>query len=354
MMRKWLIWLMVLCMLPISALAMPDTPYDPSLMLRYHTLTETQQQLFDLVYAAAKQGEETVQLPQDTSYDDTLAAVNALQDDCPELCALSNQYRILYYRQKPECATAVELRYTMSLSCQTQLLETAQALANAASGDAYTKELFLHDALCDRAVYDLEADAQATAYGALITGRAGCEGYARALILLCRLAGIPSGLVTGVAGSNGVEDRHAWCVMYIDGVMGQTDPTWNDQDSMGINTHWYFNLTDEQMGLDHTPDDHLVLPLCTNASMSWHAKNGNVVPAVNGEDVITQAMQSFATQKNTINLRFEDIQQAASFVENLETAWTNYNADNPDAAFYGAYRFFIAPSQGCVMILPAS
>lgn len=353
-MRRFLAMLLVCCLMPALAGALPATPYDPGLMLRYQTLTQPQRELFDLAYAAASAGESTFRLPAGTTYDDTVAAMNAFMDDCPELCALARSYSVAYYQYDPQRAKSVTLSYAMPLSAQETLMQVASSLAAQAEGDAYSRELFLHDALCAMTRYDLTGDAQASAYGALVEGAAGCEGYARALVMLCRLAGIPAGLVTGTADAEGDgSERHAWCILSVGGVIVQTDPTWDDQDGMGVNSRWYFNLSDAQMARDHQVDETLTLPACTDSSLNWHAQTGNLVPAdpAQGEAVIQRALRQFATEKTAVNLRFEDAQMAAAFVDQLDDVWNRYNDANADAPFYGACRAAISVSQGCVMIL---
>ena len=68
-----------------GAQAAPETPYDTATMLWYEELSETQQSIFELCYAAAARGENTVALPDGTSYDDAVLAVETLLLDCPEL-----------------------------------------------------------------------------------------------------------------------------------------------------------------------------------------------------------------------------------------------------------------------------
>ena len=352
--RKLLAMICLICMLPVCASAVPDTPYDAGLMLRYQLLSTKQKMLFDLLYTAAARGDNTVKLPEKTAYQDAVIVMDALTDDCPELCALSPIYSISYYRDEPDCAVEVKLQYQLPQETQHMLLDAALALAEQAQGDAYTREVQLHDALCAAATYDLTGQAQATAYGALVEGRAGCEGYARAMILLCRLAGIPSGLVTGTALHNGQMERHAWCVMSVGGVMTQTDPTWNDQEGLGVNTYWYFNLTDAQMAADHQPDEGLMLPACTDASASWHARNGWLVPHEGGEEVIRRALAHFAKENTAVSLRFACAEDAAAFVDALDQWWHNYNEENPEYPFSGSYGAAVSVTQGCVLILPAS
>lgn len=352
MLKKVIALLLAVCLMPAAALGEPDTPYPAGLMLRYHMLTDAQRAVFDLLYAGAAAGAERVELPQGTSYDDTVAAMDALLDDCPELCALGSSYSVQYYQQEPGTATAVDLTWELPPTAHRELMERALLLASQVQGDAYSRELYLHDQLCAGTVYDLSAQGQSTAWGALVGGRAACEGYARAMVLLCRLAGIPCGLVSGTAYSDGVWESHAWCILSVGGVLTQADPTWNDQDHMGVNTRWYFNLTDAQMRADHAADAGILWPACTDASASWHAREGWVVPAEGGNAVLSRALRLMATEKAAVNLRFEDAAAAAAFAENTGEYIVKYNEENPDAPFWGSYGVTCSYTQGCVMLMP--
>ena len=61
--KRWALAVGMAVMLCFSAAqATPATPYDPELMLWYPALTAKQQTIFDLCYAAAVQGQESVPL----------------------------------------------------------------------------------------------------------------------------------------------------------------------------------------------------------------------------------------------------------------------------------------------------
>ena len=121
----------------------------------------------------------------------------------------------------------------------------------------YEKELYIHDTLAQRIVYD-ESDNAHNAYGALVEGVAVCEGYAEAFQYLLHRAGIWSYLVIG--SSRGV--GHEWNMVQIDGEYYHVDLTWNDQDSDLY--HAYFNVTDEMIRKDHTIEATTYdLPECT-------------------------------------------------------------------------------------------
>ncbi|MCL2754997.1 MAG: hypothetical protein FWD35_04690 [Oscillospiraceae bacterium] len=88
-------------------------------------------------------------------------------------------------------------------------------------------------------------------YGALIDGRAVCQGYAQAFRLLLHLAGIESVIVTGRAGG----ELHAWNLVNYSSSSASArwyhvDVTWNDRDDADSNR--FFNVSDEVLGDTHT------------------------------------------------------------------------------------------------------
>lgn len=109
----------------------------------------------------------------------------------------------------------------------------------------YEKELVIHDRLVSQVDYDLNAPNPYDAYGALVNGRAVCEGYAEAFQYLLHRAGIQSFLVIG--SSRGV--GHEWNAVRIDGQYYHVDPTWNDQGDEIY--HAYFNMSEKMIKEDH-------------------------------------------------------------------------------------------------------
>lgn len=101
-------------------------------------------------------------------------------------------------------------------------------------------------------------------YGALIDGKAVCEGYARAFKLLCDKMGIPALVMVGEAdfglaprklfGADLVIDNmnlnHAWNIVYIDGEWYHFDSTWNDN----LGESRYTFLTEKEIRKDHNFD----------------------------------------------------------------------------------------------------
>ena len=101
----------------------------------------------------------------------------------------------------------------------------------------YQKVKAIHDYICDNTDYDyenLENDAHKikfTAYGALCTGKAVCQGYAVAFYRMCKEAGLPVRIITGI-GNGG---PHAWNIVKIgnnartSGKYYNIDCTWDGQ-----------------------------------------------------------------------------------------------------------------------------
>lgn len=302
-MRKWLCILLVL-VLPVSALAVPSTPYDPSLMVHYPLLTPSQQQVFDQAYAAIAVGMDS--LPISATYDDVTAAMDALRLDCPELCAYS-YYSISYYRDQPQQAIGINFTYTTLSTLvpthQAELLQAARLIAAAGDGDELATEEYLHDYLCTTVTYDLTAENQHSAYGALVEHRAVCDGYAKAMALLLRLSGIRCGVVEGTLDGEG----HAWNLVQVNGSY-----TWLDvsSDANGDQPmhHFFFNLTDSMLAQTHTLST-ADMPACTDMAVNWHVYHGCYV-----QDEAPQWPQG----ETTLELRFAHAQAYQSFVDGLD------------------------------------
>ncbi len=144
-----------------------------------------------------------------------------------------------------------EERKRMESALKTKVAEIKKKAPKNASD--YELELFIHDYIANNTTYTLSGDEHIyTAYGALIDGRALCEGYARAVQLLCNEFGIPATLVFGESVISG--ENHMWNLVRIGGAWYHLDATWDDDDQNKLVTHKYFNLTDEDISATHIPD----------------------------------------------------------------------------------------------------
>ena len=131
--------------------------------------------------------------------------------DNPQFFFISNTYGLT--GRNADSYDSISLVFTMNAqeraAAQRQLDRALNdILADIRPGTyEYGKELTIHDAVAARCRYDEEAAAAAdpaaqfpnafSAYGALVEGRAVCEGYSRAMQLLLHKAGIECTRVSG-------------------------------------------------------------------------------------------------------------------------------------------------------------
>ncbi len=268
-MRKRIIILLTL-LLMLTVSHAESLPYAEDTVLTSHTASAAEQTLRDYLYPRLLAQEEDIDLPSGTSFDLLSQTLNDLTRSYPELFAVDITYTILYERTAPDIATGVRPQYRCTLSeaqsLRTQLLETAQAWLTVT-----TDPVGLHDLLISRVSYSDDTAWCATAVGALLDGQANCEGYAQALTLLYRLAGIPCGLIEGQAtSSDGVTAAHAWNIAEIGGAC-LIDACWDDLGD--IAAHWYFALSAEEMAADHQTDDSCTLP-DTSAAVGYYVPHG--------------------------------------------------------------------------------
>ena len=113
----------------------------------------------------------------------------------------------------------------------------------------------IHDYLVENVQYVQVGDHQ-TAYGALVSGKAVCAGYARAYQLLMLEAGIDCWYVSGQSyDPSGTLVAHAWNLAWLDGKCYYSDATWDDQN--GELFHEYLNMSLEEISKTHFTSDPL-------------------------------------------------------------------------------------------------
>ncbi len=138
----------------------------------------------------------------------------------------------------------------------------------------FEKELAIHDILAERVAY-IDSENAHNAYGAIVEGKAVCEGYAEALQYLLMMCNIQSFIIVGssVNPATNQPEGHAWNAVKIDGKFYHVDLTWNDQASYLY--HAYFNITDTEIERDHTiTETEYDLPVCNSTEENYFVKNG--------------------------------------------------------------------------------
>ncbi len=227
--------------------------------------------------------------------------------------------------QRSNKVVQLKLSYTMTgetlQRARTDFHEAVVSLLKiAATGnDEYERELLLHDALAKKIVYQDGGKNAHDAYGALVTGKAVCEGYARAFQYLLYQSGIQCLVAEGMSinPSTGLSEGHAWNVVRIGGQYYHVDLTWDDTDNADTPVVYaYFNLTTAQINENHTisSENSYALPNCVATANNFHVKNGTRLTAYT-VDAVARILA-----KTTGDTHIYCVSGARSFVD-----WFNNN-----------------------------
>ncbi|MBO5896472.1 MAG: hypothetical protein J6Q83_04165 [Clostridia bacterium] len=163
------------------------------------------------------------------------------------------------------------------------LMSKVNSLASAGTFNMTNRYNFIksvHDYLAGTVYYpDLNSSdykmSAHDAYGALVEGRAVCQGYSDAVKLICDYYGIPCVCISGTSDGVG----HMWnAIQMEDGKWYFVDLTWDDQGSYGIyydfflvgskSTNTYFG--GKQFSVEHVNDADLCLPNLQYATTAYN------------------------------------------------------------------------------------
>lgn len=240
---------------------------------------------YDALVSAARKGEQETVINTMFSVDDiviTTDEVNtvfsAYRYDNPGQFWV-DRFQYTYYSNKQ--VRALVCHYLPELNTATAQKTFFSAADKFIKDSGVTSDMseyeiakILHDKVAKHVEY-IETANSHNAYGALIEGKAVCEGYAELYQYLLYKMGIQSHIVTGDAGG-----PHAWNLVRIDGQYYQTDVTWDDQGDMTY--YAYFNVTTAKMLESRVIDNNgYPIPTCTATEANYFAKNSDYAFTVN-------------------------------------------------------------------------
>lgn len=268
--------------------------------------------------------------------------------DNPQFFFLDRTYQLEGHNTKNGITTydTIVLRYFMTAKQRiyfSSALETkiTEILADCPASGDYERERYLHDQLTENCTYDTQAASVAaeadpaayTAYGALVERAAVCEGYAKAMQLLLRRAGIPCTLVTGKSGEN--NEAHMWNLVKINGNDYHLDPTWNDSQNGSL--HTYFNLTTESISATHTLDSNQTwLPECTATADNFFVRTGTVIDTYERQKIAEILAKRMLAGDEVIQLSFAEgkFENGLLFLKNTSLTTQYVNAHLGDDSFW--------------------
>lgn len=272
---------MMLSLIPTTALAAPTSERYGSTAISQLENGENLQWAYDILKNGVENSAETISFQDGSGHSITSKELDAVlevyRNDYPQHFWLGKQYTV---HTNGGTVMSIEPFYTMTgdqlISAKNAFNTTVELALSGITEDMseFEIELYLHDYLANKVAYTLEATYAHDAYGALVEGKAVCEGYARAFQYLLMQAGIPSYVVTGESKG----EAHAWNLVKIDGEYYYVDLTWDDQGN--DNFYAYFNVTTERLEEDHTIAEQVYdLPTCTATAANYFTIYGGDLAA---------------------------------------------------------------------------
>ena len=249
-----------------------------------------------------------------------------------------------------------EPQYTMQKNeYESKLAEiralTPEIVKNLPSGSGeFEVELYLHDYIIDKCVYtDTNSFVETTLYGALVEGKASCEGYSRAMKYLSDFCNIDCYVLFGTAETENEKNNHMWNIITIDGDKYHIDVTWNDtiakDDTIPDHRYMYFNLTDEEIKNTHynfETDDK-----CTSNKANYYVYNNLNFESFGAEDkrqLATAIAAAADSGKASLGVRFEnkELYEKAvnALIEDQEIFYVLKEADNKTDKIIETKKFY--------------
>lgn len=175
---------------------------------------------------------------------------------------LANSIASMNVRTKQEYAG--NRIYRTEFTVQIRYRETAGQLAAVNAGvkevlaalkvkgkSDYTKVKRIHDYIVNNTRYQFSSNCY-TAYGALVDGRAVCQGYAQLAYKMLTEAGVKCYTITGEANNGRETQSHAWNMVRVGKKWYYLDVTWDDPAGAGdILQYDYFLVGKNQFEQSH-------------------------------------------------------------------------------------------------------
>lgn len=248
-------------------------------------LTEDEQTVCRQLYKGMTEHEEEIYIKKNViDSEDICQFIVMCVTGSPEMDHIDSNYSVQV--DANGYASAVLMNYTRSIEdSQMRDLLTQQAIDRICeevtpAWTDFQKYKLVHDAIVNGCVY-YESDSDCyTAYGCLVGGNAVCEGYSKALMLLCDRVDIPCLPVIGQGlNEDGSTQVHIWNKVMLNGQWYASDITWDDplfESAENYLRYDYFSVTDEEMERSHIEDENKYInePECVDTEYDYYRYYG--------------------------------------------------------------------------------
>ena len=286
----------------------------------YNSLNETQKDAYEVMYTSFMSFEDSFSIC--TTADEANDIFVAVLYDNPHIFWVSNNYKYVENTSSITFNPEYRLTETESNEISQKLNKKVNEIVSSieTSSSEYEKELYIHNYVCENTVYDentFNSDGD-TAYGALLNGKAICEGYSRAIQILLDAVDIDNYLVIGDGITDVKIEPHMWNIVNINGSNYHLDATWNDSGADNSILYFYFNVTDEYIQRDHSN----IVPLnnnCFTNMFNYFIVTDSYVDVFNGYNGhLSRSVNALSAGQNQVEFLFKDstdLKKAVSYIE---------------------------------------
>ena len=220
---------------------------DPGPLYAY--LDDEQKELYTAVRSALE-GKDYGWFPyKNGEMDDTVAEVTvALVNDYPLVGDLSVYVTTSSHTKGGKSEMRIETLREFAPDYN-EMMPIIKEVAGSLTGTTSEKVRQISEFLCENIEYDETAELAYSTYGALVNGRAVCQGYSAAFNAICQEAGIRSYAVSGTTKlSFGRTGNHVWNIVKLeDGNWYELDLTSTD----AYNSGSYYCIPTSKMSKHH-------------------------------------------------------------------------------------------------------
>ena len=232
----------------------------------YNQLTAVQKSAYEKVFDAAKSYTAQIDLSKlNIKASDFEKAYWAFDYDNPQFLMLGNGYSYSYYVSTGYLKSATIL-YSRTRSEIAPIEITFETIVNRVISNAktqltdYGKLKYIHDWIVNNTDYTLNGPAyKSEADGAVVYGKALCEGYSKTFMYMAQKLGFDCICVVGKA--NGV--AHMWNMVKLGGSWYHVDVTFDDpimSDGSKALYHDHFLIGTYEINKTHTIDNPIGVP----------------------------------------------------------------------------------------------
>ena len=215
----------------------------------YETLSDKEKRCYDEFAEGVENFETSIKLPEVLTPQEMRKIYVLVYNQEPQLFWLSS---IFVTPAGDTDLQSVSYRYTQeeSQKMQEQINSAVSDIMSQFPENAtdYEKIRTIHDWIIKKSKFEKDTYYGNTVYGAVVDGKAQCEGYANAFSYVCDIAGIQNVVVPGT-NANG--ETHVWNKVLINGLWYNVDLTWDDPilkyDDPDFIRHDYMMVTDKDI-----------------------------------------------------------------------------------------------------------